>query len=128
MENWLFGTFAALAVLLAIVGLAGLIGHEVELATRDIGVRMALGATRGRILTGIYRRVGGMLGVGVVIGLFLIWAVRKYIASVIVIQAEKDAVRIAALTAGMVAAGLLAALLPARRAANVEPMEALRTE
>jgi predicted permease len=128
MENWLFGTFAALAVLLAIVGLTGLIGHEVELATRDIGVRMALGATRGRILMGIYRRVGGMLSIGVLIGLALIWAARRYIASVIVIQAEQDALRIAALTAGMVAAGLLAALVPARRAASVEPMEALRTE
>jgi putative ABC transport system permease protein len=128
MENWLFGTFAALAVLLAIAGLAGLIGHEVELATRDIGVRMALGATRARILTGIYRRVGGMLGMGVLIGLVLIWAARKYIASVIVIQGEQDALRIVALTAGMVGAGLLAALLPARRAAGVEPMEALRTE
>lgn len=50
LENWLFGAFAALAVLLAVVGLYGLISHEVELSTRDIGVRMALGASRGRIL------------------------------------------------------------------------------
>jgi putative ABC transport system permease protein len=76
LENWLFGAFAALAVLLAIVGLYGLISHEVELSTRDIGVRMALGATRGRILGGIYRRVGWMLGGGVVIGLLLTMAAK----------------------------------------------------
>ena len=128
MENWLFGTFAALAVLLAIVGLAGLIGHEVELSTRDIGVRMALGATRGRILSGIYRRVGTMLGGGVLIGLALIWVAKKSIASVVEVKAEQDVLRIAALMAALMAAGLLAALLPARRAARVEPMEALRSE
>ena len=128
MENWLFGVFAALAVVLAIVGLAGLIGHEVELSTRDIGVRMALGASRGRILGGIYRRVGWMLGVGVAIGLALTWAARKYIDSVVTSKASGDTVRIVMLTAAMVAAGLLAALLPARRAARIEPMEALRNE
>ncbi len=128
MENWLFGTFAALAVLLATAGLAGLIGHEVELSTRDIGVRMALGASRAQILAGVLQRVGWMLGGGVVLGLALTWAARKYIGSVVVMHAERDAMRIAALTAGMIAAGLLAALLPARRAASVEPMEALRTE
>ena len=68
LENWLFGTFAALAALLAIVGMYGLISHEVELSTRDIGVRLALGATRGRILAGIYRRVGWMLGGGLAAG------------------------------------------------------------
>ncbi len=128
MENWLFGAFAALAVLLAIVGLAGLISHEVELSTRDIGVRMALGATRRRILAGIYRRVGWMLGAGVLIGLALIWATRRYIGSVVEIHGHGDAVRVGALTAALVAAGLIAALLPARRAAGIEPMEALRTE
>ncbi|HEX4310836.1 MAG TPA: ABC transporter permease [Acidobacteriaceae bacterium] len=128
MENWLFGAFASLAVLLAIVGLAGLISHEVELSTRDIGVRMALGASRMRILAGVYRRVGGMLAVGVAIGLALIWASQRYIASVVAIKAEHDALRILVLSTAMLAAGLLAALLPARRAAGVEPMEALRTE
>jgi putative ABC transport system permease protein len=115
-------------VLLAIVGLAGLISHEVELSTRDIGVRMALGATRRRILAGIYRRVGWMLGAGVLIGLALIWATRRYIGSVVEIHGHGDAVRVGALTAALVAAGLIAALLPARRAAGIEPMEALRTE
>jgi len=128
LENWLFGTFAALAVLLAIVGLYGLISHEVELSTREIGVRMALGAPRGRILADIYRRVGWMLGGGVVIGLLLTAAARKYIGSVVALDLDKDAGRILLLTAALVGAGLVAALLPARRASSIEPMEALREE
>ena len=128
LENWLFGTFAALAVLLAIVGLYGLISHEVELSTREIGVRMALGAPRVRILGDIYRRVTWMLGGGVAIGLLLTAAARKYIGSVVALDLDKDAGRILLLTAALVGAGLIAALLPARRASSIEPMEALREE
>ncbi|HEX3436244.1 MAG TPA: ABC transporter permease [Pseudacidobacterium sp.] len=128
LENWLFGAFAVLAVLLAIVGLYGLISHEVELSTRDIGVRMALGATRARILSGIYGRVGWMLGSGVLIGLALTWATRKYISSVVALHMEKDAGRILALTVALIGAGLIAALLPAQKACSVEPVEALRDE
>jgi len=128
LENWLFGTFAVLAVLLAVVGLYGLISHEVELSRRDIGVRMALGAQRGRILGDIYRRVGSMLGIGVAIGLGLTAAAQKYIGSVVALQLDKDAGRILALAAALVGAGLLAALVPARRASSIEPMEALREE
>jgi ABC-type antimicrobial peptide transport system permease subunit len=128
LENWLFGAFAALAVLLAVVGLYGLISHEVELSTRDIGVRMALGATRGRILSGIYRRVGWMLGGGVVIGLLLTVAAQKYIGSVVAMHMDKDAGRILMLTAALILAGLVAAFFPARRASSVEPVVALREE
>jgi putative ABC transport system permease protein len=128
LENWLFGTFAALAVLLAIVGLYGLISHEVELSTREIGVRMALGAPRVRILGDIYRRVCWMLGGGVAVGLLLTAAARKYIGSVVALDLDKDAGRILLLTAALVGAGLIAALLPARRASSIEPMEALREQ
>jgi predicted permease len=128
LENWLFGTFAALAVLLAIVGLYGLISHEVELSRREIGVRMALGAPRGQILAGVYLRVAWMLGSGVLIGLLLTAAARKYIGSVVALDLDKDAGRILALAAVLVVAGLLAALLPARRASSIEPMAALREE
>jgi putative ABC transport system permease protein len=62
MEEWLFGIFASLALLLAMVGLYGLVSHEVEQATRDIGVRMALGATRNRILSMVMSRVVGCWG------------------------------------------------------------------
>ncbi len=128
LENWLFGAFAALAVLLAVVGVYGLISHEVELSVRDIGVRLALGATRGTILSGIYLRVGWMLVAGVLIGLLLTAAAQRYINSVVAMHAEKSALLILSLSVGLICAGLLAALLPARRASAIDPMEALRNE
>jgi hypothetical protein len=128
LKNWLFGTFAALAVLLAVVGLYGLISHEVELSTRDIGVRMALGATRGAVWAAVYRRVGLMLGGGIVGGLALTGAVQKLLSAVVVIHGAKDAEIIALLATVLFAAGIASVLPPARRAASVDPMVALRYE
>jgi putative ABC transport system permease protein len=128
LENWLFGSFAALALLLAAVGLYGLIAHEVELSTRDIGVRMALGASQRKILEMIYGRVGWMLAIGVTAGLAGTFAARKLIASVVEMHAGSDTPIIAGLMAGVIASGALAAWFPARRAAGIEPITALRSE
>ncbi len=106
------GSFASLAVLLAIVGLYGLISHEVELSTHDIGIRLALGATRGRVLAGVYRRVGVMLLMGVAIGLLVTAAVQKLLAAVLIIHANRDAAVITALASGLIFAGLLATSSP----------------
>jgi predicted permease len=128
MESWLFGIFASLALLLALVGLYGLVAHEVEQSTRDIGVRMALGATRSGILTMVMRRVAWMVGAGALAGLVLTFATRKLIGVVIFLDTQKEAGEIALLALGLICAGMLAALRPAVRAASIEPMEALRTE
>jgi predicted permease len=128
LENWLFGSFAALALLLSAIGIYGLIAHEVELSTREIGVRMALGASRVKVLEIIYRRIGWMLAGGVLIGLAGTLAARRLIASVVEMHPGSDLPIIAGLVAGVVAAGLVAAWFPARRAASIEPMAALRSE
>lgn len=128
MEGWLFGIFAGLALLLALVGLYGLVSHEVELAARDIGVRMALGATRNRILAMTLLRVVWMLSAGVAVGFVLTLAARKLIGVVIYFDAQKEAGAFLLLALLLMMAGLLAALLPAARAASIDPMQALRNE
>ena len=128
MESWLFGIFAALALALALVGLYGLVSHEVEQATRDIGVRMALGATRNRILAMVLRRVAWMLAAGAISGLVLTAISRKLIGMVIYFDPQKEAGSFLAVALLLVVAGVVAALIPAARAASVEPMQALRTE
>jgi putative ABC transport system permease protein len=128
LENWLFGSFAFLAILLALVGLFALVSHEVELTTRDIGVRMALGATRSLVLSMIYRRVGLMVLGGVAAGVILTEAVEKLLASVVVIHAGKDAAVIIGLAAALFIAGIIAVLAPVLRAAKVDPTVALRYE
>jgi predicted permease len=128
MESWLFGVFAALALALALVGLYGLVSHEVEQARRDIGVRMALGATRRRILAMVMSRVAWMLAAGTAAGIVLTLLTRKIIGIVIYLDAQKEAGSFVLLAVTLVAAGLIAALIPAARAAAMEPMQALRTE
>jgi putative ABC transport system permease protein len=128
LENWLFGAFATLAVLLAVVGLFGLISHEVELSTRDFGIRLALGATRRAIFSIVYRRVGLMLAVGIAIGLVATAAAHRFINAVVAIEAGKNGLLISALAAALMTTGLVAAALPAKRASSVEPTVALRDE
>jgi ABC-type antimicrobial peptide transport system permease subunit len=128
MESWLFGIFAALALALAMVGLYGLVNHEVDQATRDIGVRMALGATRNRILGMVLRRVAWMLLAGTAAGFALTLAVRKVIGMVIYFDPQKEVGGFLMLALLLVVAGLVATLIPAARAASIEPMQALRSE
>ena len=128
LENWLFGLFAAFALTLAVIGLYGLTSHEVELRTRDIGIRMALGSSRARVVRGILARVATLLLVGVAIGWALTLALRRVLASVVELHPAHDFALLAAITLVLTLAGLAASLLPARRAATIDPMEALRTE
>jgi predicted permease len=128
MENWLFGIFAGLALLLALVGLYGLTAHEVELRTRDIGIRMALGSTRAQVVRQILTRVAALMLTGVAAGWLITLAAQKVLASVIEIHPAKDATLLAALTFTLVLIGIASALWPSRRAASINPIEALRTE
>jgi len=128
MLSWLFGIFATLALVLALVGIYGIISHEVEQSARDIGVRMAMGATRQGILTMVMRRVLWMLGMGTIAGLVLTVIARKLIASMLVIEAQKETGELLLVVLLFVVAGVVATLIPAYRAASIEPMQALRNE
>jgi hypothetical protein len=128
MESWVFGIFASIAVLLVIVGIYGLMMQEVISHTRDIGVRMALGASRRLIARLTMMRVATLLGIGVGIGLFLIVLLRRAVSSVVAIQFGRDGAVIAAFVVLFALVGFLAALIPTHRAATVDPMKALRNE
>jgi putative ABC transport system permease protein len=128
LESWLFGIFAALALLLSLVGIFGMVNHEVELRTREIGIRMALGSTRAMVLGNTLRRVSLLMLTGVAAGLLLTGALHKILSSVVEIHAAKDAWLLCAIALGLAAAGILAGVFPAHRAASVEPTEALRME
>ena len=128
MESWLFGIFAAFALLLAVVGLYGLVNHEVELRTHEIGIRMALGSTRALVMGEVLRRVAMLMAAGVGIGWLLTLALKKVLSAVVEMHAGHDAMLLAGVTMGLVVIGVLASVAPARRAATVDPMQALRTE
>ena len=128
MESWLFGVFAGLALVLALIGQYGLLSHEVEQGTRDIGVRMALGASRAQILGMVLKRVAWMLGAGAAVGLVLTLLVQKTINMVIYMDAGKEWGTLVLTALLLVVAGMVAALIPARKAASIEPMQALRME
>ena len=128
MESWVFGIFACIAVLLVAVGIYGLLTQEVISHTRDIGVRMALGATRIGITRMMLTRISILLGIGLGSGLLITLALRHIVGSVITIQFERDGLIIAALVVLLAAIGLLAAVTPIRRAASIDPMQTLRGE
>ena len=128
MEGWLFGIFATLALGLALVGLYGLLSHEVELSTREIGVRMALGASRSTVLGMQLYKVSWMLGGGIAVGLVLTLLLRRLIGMVIFLDLQKEAPAVLTIALVMVFAGYVAALIPARRAASIDPMQALRND
>ncbi len=128
MESWLFGIFAAFAVLLAVIGIYGLVNHEVELRTREIGIRMALGSTRELVMRQVLRRVALLMAAGTAAGWLLTLALKTVLSAVVTMNVAHDLALFIGVTAGLAAAGMAASLLPARAAASTEPMQALRSE
>jgi ABC-type antimicrobial peptide transport system permease subunit len=126
--DWLLGAFAALAVLLATIGLYGLIAYSVSQRTHELGVRVALGATRGAIVRLVLREGAWLVAGGAALGLAGALAATQVLVGLVKGTRPNDPLTFAAVTAVLLAAGLLASYLPARRAARVDPMIALRAE
>jgi predicted permease len=125
---WLVGGFAGLALLLGVVGLYGVIAHSVGQRTREIGVRMALGAERSSIYQLILKEAGWLAMVGIALGLVCSAAAGSLMRKLLFGTQAWDASTLGAVTAILAASALLASYLPARRAASVNPVEALRSE
>ena len=132
MQERLFATLSSflgvLAMLLACVGLYGVMSYGVTRRTNEIGIRMALGATSPRVLSMVMRETIFVVGIGVAIGLGTAVAVTRLIAAMLYGLAPTDPVTIAGAVVLMVAVAALAGYIPARRASRVDPMIALRYE
>ena len=125
---WLVGGFASMALLLAVVGLYGVIAYSVNQRTREIGVRMALGAQRGSVCQLIMKEAGWVAGVGIAVGLLGSIGAATLIRGLLFGVRSWDAATLIAVSGVLAISALLASYVPARRAAKVDPMVALRCE
>jgi len=125
---WLVGGFAGLALLLGVVGLYGVIAYSVSQRTREIGVRMALGAQRSSVYQLIMKEAGWLTAVGIVAGLVCSVAATTLMRKLLFGVSSWDASTLAVVAGVLGGCALLASYIPARRAASVNPVEALRAE
>jgi predicted permease len=124
----LVGGFAALAMVLSVVGLYGVIAYSVSQRSREIGVRMALGAQRASVYRLILREAGTLVVFGIVMGLFCSTTATTFVRKFLFGIQPWDPMTLIGVSALLGIAGLLASFVPARRAASVNPIEALRAE
>jgi putative ABC transport system permease protein len=124
----LLGSFAGVAMILAAIGIYGVIAYSVAQRTREIGIRMALGAQRSHVLQMILRQSMIIVGVGLTIGLFGALALTRWMASLLYGVSAHDLSTYGLVLALLGGAGFIASYVPARRATKVDPMVALRYE
>ena len=120
--------FALTAMLLAAVGLYSLVSHFVNSRRQEIGVRMALGASPSRIVTSLLAGAGRLIAAGIVCGAALTFAAERLVRSLLFGVGALDAVSLTASAALLAAVAVVAALIPARRAAAIDPMESMRAD
>jgi predicted permease len=124
----LLGLFSGLALLLAAIGLYGVLSYDVSQRTREIGIRGAVGASRGQIVGLIMRQGMGKTGVGLAVGLLGAAFLTRYLNTLLFGVISIDPISYLAVLTLLVGVSLLACWLPARRAAKVDPIVALRAE
>ena len=120
--------FAGSALLLTTVGLYGVVSYVVTLRTNEIGIRMALGANRVDVARGIFVQAAGTIGLGLAVGIGGALAATRVITSLLFQVEATDPATFASVTVFLASVAVAACYLPARRAARVDPMIALRAE
>jgi macrolide transport system ATP-binding/permease protein len=128
MASTLLGLFGALALILAVVGLYGVVAYSVTQRTREIGVRVALGAERRDVAWLVLRQGLGLAAIGLGVGLLLAFAASRLLAKQLVGISASDPVSFAGTAVLLLAVAAVASALPARRAASLDPLAALRRE
>jgi putative ABC transport system permease protein len=128
VQTLLLGSFAGLALLLACTGLYSVLSYLVTQRTREIGIRMALGAQRGDVLRLVMRHAASLTAAGLCAGLLIALLGTRLVRSMLFQVSAYDPATFAAVVGGLAAVALLAALIPVRRATKVDPMVALRYE
>ena len=126
--SWMLAVFASLAFLLAIGGAYGVATYLVTQRTREIGIRVALGARTADIMRNVVGRGLGVVGVGVVCGLAASTAVARLLGDALFGVSAHDLTVLSFVTVVLLGTALVANGLPARRAARIDPMRSLRTE
>jgi len=124
----LMAIFAALALVLAMVGIYGVISYSVTQATQEIGIRMALGARRGHVLAMVFSYAGILIFAGLAIGGAAALGTGPFLASQLFDVQPSDPGTFAAVSAVLLVTGLAACAIPALRAMRVDPLVALRNE
>jgi len=124
----LLAAFAALAMLLAALGIHAVLSYDVTQRTREIGIRMALGALPGRVMKEIVGRGARLAAIGLLLGVAVSFALTRFVTSLLFEVRPLDPAAIAASMAALAGIALVASYLPARRAIATDPVAAIRDE
>jgi len=127
-DAWLLGSFAAAAMLLAAIGIYGLLAYAVEQRRREVGIRLALGASRGDVVSQVVGDGIRLAGAGIGLGVLIALVVTRLLAALLYGVGASDPTTFVGVVALLAVVSLLASYLPARRAAAVDPLVALRFE
>ena len=127
-QTSLLTIFAGIALFLALVGLYGLMAYSVSRRTREVGIRMALGAQRSDVLFLVLKRAAMLLALGLACGLIGAWFSTRVLSAFLFGVSGHDPATLVSVCALLAVCGLVAAFIPARRAASIEPVNALRAE
>ncbi|HSF44274.1 MAG TPA: FtsX-like permease family protein, partial [Thermoanaerobaculia bacterium] len=128
LQLWLLGLFAGMALVLSAAGLYGVISYLVAQRTREIGVRIALGAQMRDVIGLVMRQGAQLTGLGLAAGLLAALAFTRFLQSLLFEVSARDPLTYAAIAGLLALVALFATFLPARRASRVDPMVTIRTE